>query len=61
MSEISRAVGLVFLFGMLGQLVSAAPPLPNVVIIFADDMGDGDLEKAEQLREMLRQDRSERN
>ena len=43
MGKIGRAVALVFLFGMLGQLVSAAPPLPNVVIIYADDMGYGDL------------------
>ena len=43
MSKIGRAVGLFFLAGALGQLVSAAPPLPNVVIIYADDMGYGDL------------------
>ena len=43
MSPTGRAVASVFLLGALGQLVSAAPPLPNVVIIYADDMGYGDL------------------
>ncbi len=43
MSKIGRAVGFVFLFGTLGQVASAAPPLPNVVIIYVDDMGYGDL------------------
>ena len=42
-SKTARELGLVFLFGMLAQLVSAADPLPNVVIIYADDMGYGDL------------------
>ena len=30
MNNISVVAGLLFLVGVLGQLVSAAPPLPNV-------------------------------
>ncbi|NBQ02848.1 MAG: arylsulfatase, partial [Opitutae bacterium] len=43
MNKISKAFGLFFLLGVLGQVVSSTPALPNVVIIYVDDMGYGDL------------------
>ena len=43
MNKISKAFGLFFLLGVLGQVVSSTPSLPNVVIIYVDDMGYGDL------------------
>ena len=43
-NKISKAFGLFFfLLGVLGQVVSSTPALPNVVIIYVDDMGYGDL------------------
>ena len=43
MNKISKAFGLFFLLGVLGQVVSSTPSLPNVLIIYVDDMGYGDL------------------
>ena len=43
MNKISKAFGLFFLLGVLGQVASSTPSLPNVVIIYVDDMGYGDL------------------